>query len=62
MAHRIAKVIWLMLHERVDYQEKGPAAKNPKSLIRKFRRLLKDFQRLGIDPATLVPQVSQTHA
>jgi transposase len=62
VAHRIAKVIWLMLHERVDYQEKGPAAKNPKSLIRKFRRLLKDFQRLGIDPATLVPQVSQTHA
>jgi len=62
VAHRIAKLVWLLLHEGVEYQEKGPAAKNPKTLIRKFRRLLKDFQRLGIDPSTLVSQEVQTHA
>jgi transposase len=55
IAHRIAKLIWLMLHQQVDYQEKGPAANSPNTLARKFRRLLKDFQRLGIDPNTLVP-------
>jgi hypothetical protein len=28
VAHRIAKVIWLVLHERVEYQEKGSAPPN----------------------------------
>jgi transposase len=54
VAHRISKVVWLMLHQGVEYQEKGPAAQNPKTLARKFRRLLKDFQRLGIDPQSLI--------
>jgi transposase len=56
VAHRISKLIWRMLHEGVSYQEKGPAAKNPNMLARKFRRLLKDFQALGIDPRTLIAQ------
>jgi hypothetical protein len=46
----------LMLHEGVEYKERGPAAHNPKTLARKFRRLLKDFARLGIDPRTLLPE------
>lgn len=61
VAHRIGKLVWLLLHEGVEYQERGPAARNPKTLIRKFRRLLKDFQRIGIDPSTLVPQSAQPH-
>lgn len=56
VAHRISKVIWLMLHEGAGYEEKGPAARNPNMLARKFRRLLKDFERLGIDPQTLIPR------
>jgi hypothetical protein len=62
VAHRIGKLVWLLLHKGVDYEEKGPAAKNPKTLMRKFRRLLKDFQRMGIDPSTLTPQLTQLHA
>lgn len=54
-AHRIAKLIWLLLHEGVEYQERGPAPQNPVSLMRKFRRLMKDFQRTGIDITTLLP-------
>jgi transposase len=56
VAHRIIKVIWLMLHEDVAYQEKGPAAHNPVTLTRKFRRLIKEFQRLGMDPHTLLQE------
>lgn len=55
VAHRISKLVWRMLHEGVSYQEKGPAARNPHMLARKFRRLLQEFQRLGIDPQTLMP-------
>jgi transposase len=62
VAHRIAKLVWLMLHEGVEYQEKGPAAKNPKTLIRKLRRLLKDLQAMGIDPSSLGPQVLEARS
>ena len=62
VAHRVAKLIWLMLHKGVEYKEKGPAPRNRQSLVRKFRRLLKDFQRLGIDVTTLMPQPNQAPA
>ena len=62
VAHRIGKLVWLLLHEGVDYQEKGPAAKNPNTLARKFRRLLKDFQRLGVDPRNLIAEAARSHA
>jgi transposase len=54
IAHRIAKVIWLVLHEEVDYQEKGSAPPNERTLLRKFRRLLKDFGNLGLDVRALL--------
>jgi len=56
VAHRIAKVIWLMLHEGVEYQEKGAATANPRTLARKLRRLLREFERAGIDPKSVLPQ------
>lgn len=61
VAHRISRIIWRLLHEGVAYQEKGPAARNPKTLARKFRRLIKDFQRLGIDPRSLIPEAVQNN-
>jgi transposase len=54
VAHRIAKVIWLVLHNEVDYQEKGSAPPNERILLRKFRRLLKDFGNLGVDVRALL--------
>ncbi len=56
VAHRIAKVIWLMLHEGVEYQEKGTAPGNPRTLARKLRRLLREFERAGIDPKSILLQ------
>jgi transposase len=54
VAHRIAKVIWLVLHEQVEYQEKGSAPPNERTLLRKFRRMLKDFGTLGVDVRALL--------
>jgi transposase len=54
VAHRISKVIWLVLHNEVDYQEKGSAPPNERILLRKFRRLLKDFGNLGVDVRALL--------
>ncbi len=54
IAHRIAKIIWLSLHEEVEYQEKGSAPPNERILLRKFRRLLKDFGNLGLDVRALL--------
>lgn len=53
VAHRITKVIWLLLHERVDYKEHGPAPQDLASLMRKFRRLKRQFAAQGIDIAHL---------
>jgi len=49
VAHRIAKAIWLIMHEGVEYEEKGAAPLSPKVLNRKLRRRLKEFAKAGID-------------
>jgi transposase len=54
VAHRIAKVIWLVLHQEVQYQEKGSAPPNERTLVRKFKRLLKEFGSLGLDVRALL--------
>src|SRR5262249_31932916 len=41
VAHRIARLTWLMLHTGVEYLEKGSPPINPRTLIRKLRRLTK---------------------
>jgi transposase len=55
VAHRIGKVIWLIMHNEVEYSEKG-ATVNPKNLARKFRRVVKELIRQGIDPKALLAQ------
>jgi hypothetical protein len=47
VAHRIPKAVWLLLHEGVEYQEKGVAPANPRTLVRKFRRLTQELARAG---------------
>ena len=56
VAHRMAKVIWLVLHNEVDYKEKGSAPPNERTLVRKFKRMLKEFGRLGLDVRALLDQ------
>jgi len=56
VAHRIAKIVWLVLHREVDYQEKGSAPPNERILVRKFNRMLKEFGILGLDVRALLDQ------
>jgi transposase len=49
VAHRIATVIWIILTREVEYIEKGPAPPNQRTLMRKLRKLTRDFAMLGID-------------
>ena len=62
VAHRIAKVIWLVLYHQVDYQEKGSAPPNERTLVRKFKRMLKEFGRVGLDVRALLDQQLSTPA
>jgi hypothetical protein len=54
VAHRIAKVVWLVLHQEVEYQEKGSAPPNERTLVRKFKSMLKEFGSLGLDVRALL--------
>ena len=56
VAHRIAKVVWLVLHQQVEYVEKGAAPPNERTLVRKFKRMLKEFGQLGLDVRALLDQ------
>ena len=62
VAHRMAKIVWLVLHHQVEYQEKGPAVPNERTLVRKFKRMLKEFGRLGLDVRVLLDQQVPAHA
>ena len=53
VAHRVGRLIWLLLHEEVEYKEMGSPKDSVQSLERKYRRLLKAFARHGIDPRTM---------
>lgn len=56
VAHRIAKIIWMILHNGVEYQEKGPAPLNQRTLLRKLRRVMREFGRQSIDVKSLLEQ------
>jgi transposase len=62
VAHRIGKVVWLMLHENKEYKEMGPATLKPASLARKFRRLVRDLARAGLDAKSLLNQCAPATA
>jgi len=47
VAHRIAKVIWKVLHEQVHYLERGPLAMDPIAMKRRVSRLSRQMRRLG---------------
>jgi transposase len=56
VAHRIAKIVWLVLHQEVEYQEEGSAPPNERTLVRKFKRMLREFGTLGLDVRALLDQ------
>jgi len=47
VAHRMLRLIWKVLHQKVRYMEHGPRNCNPQALQKRKRRLLSEFRRLG---------------
>ena len=62
MAHRVGKVIWLIMHQEVEYEERGQAPSNPQTLARKFRKLVREFNSQGIDVRALLEKTLEAHA
>ncbi len=60
VAHRMSRVIWVLLRRGVDYLERGPAPQSPQRLMRKFRRLLLELSRAGLDASALLPPTRAT--
>jgi len=47
VAHRIAKVIWKVLHDKVRYIERGPRALDPQAMKRRVTALARQMRKLG---------------
>ena len=47
VAHRLLRVIWKILHQKVRYVEQGPRSGNNHALQRRRRTLVRHLQRLG---------------
>ena len=47
VANRLLKVIWKMLHQKVDYIEFGPLATNEQARKKRKQRLVRELRRLG---------------
>jgi len=47
IAHRIAKVVWKVLHDKVHYIERGPMALDPLAMKRRVTKLARQMRRLG---------------
>lgn len=46
IAHRLCRLLWLILHQGVHYQERGPAV-TAKSLRARTARMIKELKKLG---------------
>ena len=52
VAHRLCRLIWKILHQRVDYEERGPEVTRERSQ-RRIAQMIRDLRRLGyqIEPS-----------
>ena len=48
-SHRADSLVWLLLHEEIENQERGLVPLSRNRLMRKLRRLQEDFLRAGLD-------------
>jgi transposase len=60
IAHRQCRLIWLILHQRVRYQERGPAVTKRSKQLRTWK-MIRDLRRLGyrIESPNLQPSQAQ---
>lgn len=60
IAHRQCRLIWLILHQRVRYEERGPAVTKRSKQLRTWK-MIRDLRRLGyrIESPNLQPSQAQ---
>ena len=46
IAHRLGRLIWLIIHRGVRYEERGPAVRQ-RSLRQRTRKMIRELQKLG---------------
>lgn len=58
IAHRLCRLIWLILHQGVRYEERGPSV-SQKSQHQRTRKMIRELQKLGyrIEPVSVLPNV-----
>lgn len=56
IAHRLCRLIWLILHQQVRYEERGPAV-SQKSRCQRTRKMIRELQKLGyrVERSSVVP-------
>ena len=56
IAHRQCRLIWLILHQGVRYEERGPAV-TKRSKQKRTARMIRELRRLGycVEPASSQP-------
>jgi transposase len=47
VAHRLLKVIWKVLHEKVEYVERGPRILDAKARNKRKQKLVRELRKLG---------------
>jgi transposase len=47
VAHRLLRIVWIVLHRRTPYREIGPAALHPQALQRRIRKMIRELGQLG---------------
>jgi hypothetical protein len=47
VAHRLLRVIWKVLHQKVCYVEHGPRSAHPKAIQKRKRALIRQLRGLG---------------
>ena len=61
IAHRLARLIWKILHAGVHYIERGPLGLNEKALQRRKQMLVRELRKLGyavqITPLLPIPAI-----
>src|SRR5215468_2630400 len=61
IAHRLCRLIWLILHQRIRYEERGPAVSKRSKQLRTWK-MIRDLRRLGYRIELPNPQPSQAQA
>ncbi len=56
IAHRLCRLIWLILHQKVRYEERGPAV-SQRSKYERTRKMIRALQKLGyrVEQLSVVP-------